>query len=247
MTAFSPPIQQAMVLAAGKGMRMRPLTDKRPKPLVEVGGRAMIDLVLDRLAAAGVERAVVNLYHLGEQIEEHLKDRGTPRICFSREETLLETGGGVRQALHHFGNDAFFVVNGDVVWLDGLEPALLRLAKAWDDQSMDALLLLHPTAHALGYEGLGDFLLDPLGRLKRRQERQIAPFIFAGLQILHPRLFEDTPDGAFSLNVLYDRAIENDRLKGLRHDGEWFHVGTTEALRQVEEELPFLGPTAHYR
>ena len=242
MTASSPPIQQAMVLAAGKGVRMRPLTDKRPKPLVEIRGRSMIDMVLDRLAVAGVKKAVVNLYHLGDQIEEHLKNRRKPRILFSREETLLETGGGVRQALRHFGDEAFYVVNGDVVWLDGVEPALLRLAKAWDDQAMDALLLLHPTAHALGYEGLGDFLLDPLGCLKRRRERQIAPFIFAGLQIFHPRLFEETPEGAFSLNMVYDRAIENDRLRGLRHDGEWFHVGTAEALREVEEALSYLGP-----
>ena len=233
--------RRAMVLAAGLGLRMRPITDSLPKPLVEVRGEAMIDTILNRLAEAGVETAVVNLHHLGDQIEKHLEKRERPKILFSPEEDILETGGGVRQALDKLGDSAFFVINGDVCWLDGRVPALQRLAASWDDAKMDALLLLEPTVYALGYEGqAGDFIMDPSGRLRRRREREIAPFIFAGIQILHPRLFEDAPDGPFSLNLLYDRAQEAGRLWGLRHDGKWFHVGTPEALTQVEQALHYL-------
>jgi MurNAc alpha-1-phosphate uridylyltransferase len=230
-----------MVLAAGFGVRMRPITDNLPKPLIEVRGEAMIDTILNRLAEAGVETAVVNLHHLGDQIEKHLKKRKRPKILFSPEERILETGGGVRQALDKLGDAAFFVINGDVCWLDGRIPALQRLAAAWDDAEMDALLLLEPTVYALGYEGqAGDFIMDPTGRLRRRREREIAPFIFAGIQILHARLFENAPDGPFSLNLLYDRAQEAGRLWGLRHDGRWYHVGTPEALAEAEEALHYL-------
>lgn len=229
--------RRAMVLAAGLGERMRPLTDKLPKPLIKVRGRAMIDTILDRLAAAGVEEAVINLHHLGGMIEDHLKDRAVPRIRYTREAERLETGGGVRNALPLLGEGAFFVVNGDVSWLDGYTPALHRLTEAWDEARMDALLLVHSTAHAVGYEGRGDFILRADGRLRRRQEREVAPFVFAGVQILHPRLFAGAPDGPFSLNRLYDRAEKAERLWGLRHDGEWFHIGTPEQLAEVEEAL----------
>ncbi len=242
-TTGNPPAampHRAMVLAAGLGERMRPLTANTPKPLIEVCGRPMIDTVLDRLAAAGVAEAVVNLHYLGEQIEAHLKDRARPRVVFSREADRLETGGGVRHALPLLGAEAFFVINGDVCWLDSCTPALRRLAAAWDDARMDALLLMHPTAFAVGYEGRGDFILGPDGRLRRRGEREVAPFVFAGLQILHPRLFDDTPEGAFSLNRVYDIAAERERLWGLRHDGEWFHIGTPEHLREVEDALQYL-------
>jgi MurNAc alpha-1-phosphate uridylyltransferase len=216
---------------------MRPLTDTKPKPLITLHGRALIDAILNRLEAAGVKQAVVNLHYLGDQIRAHLRDRARPEVVFSPEETRLETGGGVRHALPLLGSAPFFVVNGDVCWLDGRTSALVRLAHAWDEATMDALLLLHPTAFAVGYEGRGDFMMDPHGTIRRRGEREIAPFVFAGVQILHPRLFEDAPDGPFSLNRIYDRAAERGRLRGLRHDGEWFHIGTPAGLREVEEAL----------
>ncbi len=229
--------QRAMVLAAGLGERMRPITDTLPKPLIELRGRTLLDSILDRLEAAGVPEAVVNLHYLGEMIEARLARRARPRIDFSHEAARLETGGGVRKALPLLGADAFFVINGDVSWLDGHTPALERLAAAWNDEEMDALLLLHPTAFAVGYAGVGDFVLAPDGRMRRRRESEVAPFVFTGIQILHPRLFEDTPEGPFSLNLIYDRAGVAERLWGLRHDGEWFHIGTPEGLRDVEDAL----------
>ncbi len=238
---------RAMVLAAGRGERMRPLTDRVPKPLIQVRGKAMLDWALDRLAAVGVAQAVVNLHHLGEQIEEHLAGREAPKIVFSPEAELLDTGGGITAALPWLGEEAFFAVNGDVVWLDGLKPALQRLAETWNDAEMDALLLLHPVVAAYGYDGAGDFVMDPAGRLRRRREREVAPFVFAGLQVLHPRLFRDVPSGAFSLNLLYDRAAEAERLWGLRHDGQWYHVGTPEALQGVEDALHHLSDGAVQR
>ena len=239
--------ERGMVLAAGRGERMRPLTDRLPKPLVEVHGKAMLDRALDRLAAVGVGQAVVNLYHLGDLIETHLAGRARPDIVFSRETELLDTGGGVRAALVWLGEAPFYVLNGDVVWLDGLTPALVRLAAAWDETRMDALLLLHPTTFAFCYEGQGDFFMDPLGLLRRRGEHEVAPFLFAGVQILHPRLFDSTPEGRFSLNLIYDKAAAAGRLWGLRHDGEWFHVGTPEALRQVDDALHHPGAGAGQR
>ena len=234
-------LKTAMVLAAGLGERMRPITDTIPKPLVPVRGQPMLDIILDRLGDAGVTKAVVNLHYLGDLIEQHLHDRRAPAVAFSKEADRLETGGGVLQALPLLGEDAFYVLNGDVCWLDGLTPALRRLAAAWDPEKMDALLLLHPTAFALGYEGVGDYVMNPEGRLRRRLEREVAPFIFAGIQILHPRLFAGAPGGSFSLNTLYDKAQEEERLWGIRHDGEWFHVGTPESLREVEDALHHFG------
>jgi N-acetyl-alpha-D-muramate 1-phosphate uridylyltransferase len=236
MTAAPAPVR-AMVLAAGKGLRLRPITLSRPKPLVEVGGQAMLDGALDRLAEAGVAEAVVNAHYLGEMIEAHLQGRAHPRIHLSHEAALLETGGGVKKALPLLGEEPFFVVNGDILWRDGKVPALQRLAEAWDAAAMDALLLLQPTATAIGYEGLGDFVMDQLGRLRRRKEGEVAAFLFAGLQILSPSLFADTPDGPFSLNLIYDRALADGRLYGLRHDGTWYHVGTPEDLERVEAAL----------
>ena len=239
--------KKAMVLAAGLGQRMRPLTDKMPKPLVKVLGEPMLDTILDRLQAHGIEKVVVNTHYLGEMIEAHLKDRKRPKIALSPESDLLETGGGVNKALPLLGDEPFFVLNGDVCWLDGLTPALARLATIWNDAEMDALLLLHPTCSAFGYEGIGDYLMDPVGRLRRRQERQIAPFIYAGIQILHPRLFADAPEGSFSLNKLYDKAQQAERLWGLRHDGEWYHVGTPAELRAVEDALHHLAESSGQR
>ncbi len=228
----------AMVLAAGYGTRMRPLTETTPKPLLEVAGRSLLDHILDHLKRAGIEKIVINLHHLGEAIEKHLADFDGAELVFSYErEELLETGGGIKAALPLLGEEPFFAINGDVVWLDGVVPCLQRLAETWDPACMDALLLLHPTITAFGYDGDGDFMMSPDGLLRRRIEREVAAFLFAGVQILHPRLFAGAPDGAFSLNRLYDKAIENQRLHGLRHDGEWFHVGTPAALRLADELL----------
>jgi MurNAc alpha-1-phosphate uridylyltransferase len=233
--------KSAMVMAAGYGTRLRPLTDTVPKAMVKVLGRPMIDVVLDRLVAAGVERAVINLHHLGEVIRDHLQPRKDIEIVYSEEEEILETGGGTKKALPLLGPDPFFVVNAKIIWLNGREDALHRLAKAWDPARMDSLLLLHPTVTAIGYDGPGDFLMDQEGRLQRRPEWEVAPFLYSGVNITHPRLFEASPDGAYSVNILWNRAIEQGRLSGIRHDGEWYHVSTPQHLREVERELGFHG------
>lgn len=227
----------AMVLAAGLGTRMRPITDTVPKPLVKVRGRALLDYAIDRLEAAGVEAVVVNAHYKAEQIAEHLAKRSSPRLTLSTEDDLLETGGGVLKALPYLG-DWFFVVNSDVVWLDGKVPALERLARAWSDEG-DAVLLLQRTTTAIGYEGLGDYFLDKLGVPRRRGEREIAPYIFAGVQILHRRLFAAAASlpAKFSLSRLYDQAQEAGRLRGIVHDGEWYHIGTPDGLAAAEEQL----------
>ena len=231
--------KSAMVLAAGLGTRLRPVTDHRPKPLVEIAGRSLLDHAIDRLEAAGVERVVVNLHYKGEMIAAHLAGRVRPRIEFSREEALLETGGGVKRVLPLL-DDAFFVVNGDILWLDGLTSALGRLTRAFHAQQIDAVLLLQRTITAIGYDGIGDYFLDPLGRPHRRGEREVAPYIFAGIQILHRRLFAGVDDTVFSLKRLYDRAEDAGRLAAIAHDGEWFHVGTPEGLDATRARLAAL-------
>lgn len=228
---------RGMVLAAGLGLRMRPLTRNVPKPLLEVGGATMLDQALDRLQDAGVSDVVVNTHWLPEQIEKHLERRQTPTIVISREDDLLETGGGIAKALPLLGTEPFYAANADVVWRDGTMPALHRLAGAWVDDDMDALLLLASTVRSTGYDGYGDFLMDPVGLLRRRPERVVAPFVFTGVQILHPRLFHDAPAGAFSMNVLYDRALDAGRLFGIAHDGDWYHVGTPPAIAQADAEI----------
>jgi MurNAc alpha-1-phosphate uridylyltransferase len=228
--------KSAMVLAAGLGKRLRPVTDHLPKPLVQVAGRALLDHTLDRLAAARVERVIVNLHYKGEMIAAHLAGRDRPRINFSRETTLLETGGGVRQALNLL-DETFFVVNGDILWLDGFAPALIRLADAFDPAKMDAILLLQRTISAVGYDGTGDYFLDPFGRPSRRREREVAPYIFAGVQVLHRRLFAGVDDTVFSLKRLYDRAEDAGRLAAIVHDGEWFHIGTPQGLEATRARL----------
>jgi N-acetyl-alpha-D-muramate 1-phosphate uridylyltransferase len=228
--------KSAMVLAAGLGTRMRPITDQLPKPLIEIGGRTLLDHIIDRLAATGVERVVVNLHYKGEMIAARLAQRDHPRIELSREETLLETGGGVKHALKLL-DDAFFVVNGDILWLDGFVAALVRLARAFNPKKMDAALLLQRTTSAIGYDGIGDYFLDPFGVPRRRREREVAPYIFAGIQILHRRLFAGTDDTVFSLKRLYDRAEDAARLGAIIHDGEWFHVGTPEGLETTRARL----------
>jgi N-acetyl-alpha-D-muramate 1-phosphate uridylyltransferase len=229
---------RAMVLAAGIGIRMRPLTDRMPKPLVRVGGRALIDYVLDRLAEAGVERAVVNVHHFADQIERHLDGRQRPQVIISDErEQLLDTGGGIVKSLASLGNDPFFLVNADTIWIEGVRPNLERLAAAFDPAKMDCLLLLAPTATSIGYEGRGDFALAPDGRLRRRGEREIVPFVYAGAGILAPALFDNAPAAPFSLTRLFDRAEAQGRLYGLRLEGLWMHVGTPAAIAEAEAAI----------
>lgn len=228
-------ISTAMVLAAGMGTRMQHLTSDRPKPLVVMAGQTLIDRVLDHLTKADVTKIVVNTHYKGDMIAMHLQQR--PNISLSPETVLLETGGGVRNALPLLGEGAFFAVNSDAVWLDGPTPALHRMSEAWDNDEMDALLLLQRTVYIQGETGRGDYFLDSEGYASRRQESAIAPFLFAGVQILHPRLFKNTPDEPFSLNMLYDRAEEAGRLRGIVHDGEWYHVGTPEQREQAEYEI----------
>ncbi len=230
--------RRAMVLAAGLGTRMRPLTETTPKPLVAVGGKALIDHVLDRLAAVGVETAVVNIHHFADQIERHVATRRAPAIIVSDERAeLLDTGGGVVKALPHLGDAPFFHVNSDTLWIDGVKPNLERLAAVFDARVMDALLLLASTATSVGYSGRGDFAMAPDGRLRRRAEREVVPFVYAGVAILSPAMFADAPSGAFSLNLLFDRAAENGRLYGMRLDGVWMHVGTPEAIAAAERAI----------
>jgi N-acetyl-alpha-D-muramate 1-phosphate uridylyltransferase len=228
--------KSAMVLAAGLGTRMRPITDTLPKPLIEIAGRTLLDHAIDRLALAGVERIVVNVHYKAEMVIARLAERVHPKIEISHEDALLETGGGVAHALPLLG-ECFFVVNADVFWLDGTEPALARLAVAFDPARVDAVLLFQRTTNAVGYEGSGDYFLDPLGVPRRRGEREIAPFLFSGVQLLHRRLFDGIAEPRFSLNLLYDRAQRAGRLTAIVHDGEWYHVGTPEGLAATRARL----------
>jgi len=234
----SPSIRFAMVLAAGLGKRMRPITNTLPKPLVSIAGKSMIDYGLDRLAEAGVETAVVNVHYLADQVEAHVRDRTRPAIIISDErDALLDTGGGIAKALPHFNGEPFFVYNSDSTWIEGARPNFELLRQAWQPDRMDILLLLSPTVRAVGYAGPGDFTIDALGRLNRRIEKRVAPFVYAGAAIVHPRAFDDAPQGAFSFNLLFDRAIAGGRLFGMRMDGQWLHVGTPEAIHEAETAI----------
>jgi N-acetyl-alpha-D-muramate 1-phosphate uridylyltransferase len=231
-------IDRAMVLAAGLGTRMRPLTDTLPKPLVPVAGKALIDHVLDRLADSGVTTAVVNVHHKADAIEKHLKGRTRPKIAISDERgALLDTGGGVVKALKLIGDAPFFHINSDTIWIEGVTPNLGRLAAMFDPARMDAVVLLAPTASSIGYEGRGDFAMAADGRLRRRAEREVVPFVYAGAAVLSPALFAGAPRGAFSLNRMFDRAIEAGRLFGLRLEGTWMHVGTPAAIQAAETAI----------
>jgi MurNAc alpha-1-phosphate uridylyltransferase len=230
----------AMVLAAGLGTRLRPLTDHTPKPLIPVAGRTLLDRCLDRLAEAGVKRAVVNIHWLGSQIRDHLRNRRDIDIVISDEsDLLLETGGGIAKALPQLGDGAFLAVNADLIWRDtaGEASALQRLAAGFDPVTMDGVLLLQPHERADGHGGAGDFFLETSGRLRRRGNRPTAPYVYTGVQILQPALFRDAPTGAFSLNILYDRAIAAGRLHGIVHRGDWMDVGTHDGLKHAEMTL----------
>ncbi len=227
----------AMVLAAGLGERMRPLTLTMPKPLVTLAGKTLIDHVLDRLAEAGVRTAVVNVHYLPEQLKSHLKSRrGRPPEALVSDErgVLLDTGGGVKKALPLLGRGPFFIHNADSVWSEGATPALSRMLRNWNPAVMDCLLLLAPVATSIGYAARGDFTMSEDGRLARRGKNEVVPFAFAGVSLCDERLFRDCPEGRFSLNHLWDRALDKGKLYGMRLEGRWMHVGTPAALAEAE-------------
>lgn len=229
-------ITQAMVLAAGEGRRLRPLTDHTPKPLIPVGGKTMLDHALDQLAIVGVKRCVVNTHHLADQIQEHVKNRTSPRVIISHETTLLGTGGGLVKALPHFGGEPFFVLNADIWWRDTSHSSLLHLTQFWDSSKMDALLLLVPVENALGYTGVGDYFLTLKGHASYRQNQPTAPYIFSGIRIIHPRLLAGQEIHPFSIVPLFHKAEEQGRLFGLAYDGGWGDIGTLESLKAINED-----------
>jgi MurNAc alpha-1-phosphate uridylyltransferase len=232
---------RAMMLTAGLGTRMRPLTLTRPKPLIEVAGRSLLDRGVDALQRAGVSQVVVNKHYLADQIDGWAAARATPHIVVQDEEALiLDTGGGVAKALPHLGPDPFFVLNSDSFWVDGPAPALQRMRDAWNDATMDCLLLLARKNHSTGFDGPGDFDMDDTGRLARRSG-ETAEHVYAGAYLVHPRLFRDAPEGEFSMNELWNRALAEGRLHGLVHDGWWLHVGTPDAIALAEDKLRQLG------
>ena len=227
----------AMVMAAGLGKRMRPLTATMPKPMVRVAGKPLIDHTLDRLADAGVARAVVNVHYLADALEAHVTGRASPKVTISDErDALLETGGGMIKA-QGLLPDPFFCLNSDNIWLDGPRNAFADLSMLWDAERMDALVLVVPHKRAANFAGPGDFHLDAAGKVSRRQPGRIAPFIYTGIQLVSHRLLRDAPEGKFSTNILWNRAIEEGRLFGLPFTGDWFEVGTPQAIRPTEEAL----------
>lgn len=227
----------AMVMAAGMGKRMRPLTATMPKPMVRVAGKPLIDHALDRLADSGIMRAVVNVHYLADALEAHVLDREMPKVTISDErEALLETGGGLIKA-QDILPDTFFCLNADNIWLDGPKSAFHDLSARWDPDKMDALLLLVSHARAENFKGKGDFYMDGQGQLKRRQSGRIAPFIYTGIQLVSKRLLRDAPQGKFSTNILWNRAMEEGRLYGVSFTGLWFEVGTPAAIAPTEDAL----------
>lgn len=229
----------AMIMAAGLGKRMRPLTATRPKPLIEVAGKALLDHVLDRLAAAGVKEVVVNVHYLADAVEAHLatRDHGLEVAISDERDLLLETGGGLVHAVDLIDSDPFLAVNSDNLWVDGPADTLKLLASHWDDAKMDALLLLVPLARARNHNGMGDFHMTRTGRLRRRERSRVAPFVFTGIQMVSKRLLKDAPEGPFSTNILWDRAIEAGRCYGAVHQGLWFDVGTPKSIKLTEAAL----------
>jgi len=229
----------AMIMAAGLGKRMRPLTATKPKPLIEVAGQALLDHVLDRLRAAGVEKVVVNVHYLADAVEAHLASRkhGLEVVISDERKLLMETGGGLMQAADLIDADPFLAVNSDNFWVDGPADTLKLLASHWDDAKMDALLLLVPLARAQNHRGMGDFHMDRNGRLRRREKSRVAPFVYTGIQMLSKRLLRDAPDGPFSTNLFWNRAIEEGRCFGAVHQGLWFDVGTPKSIKLTEAAL----------
>ena len=229
----------AMIMAAGLGKRMRPLTATKPKPLIAVAGKALLDHVLDRLRGAGVKKVVVNVHYLADAVEAHLASRkhGLEVVISDERKLLMETGGGLVQAADLIDSDPFLAINSDNLWIDGPADTLRLLASHWDDKKMDALLLLVPLARAQNHRGIGDFHMDRQGRLRRRDKSRVAPFVFTGIQILSKRLLRDAPTGPFSTNVLWNRAIAEGRCFGAVHQGLWFDVGTPRSIKLTEATL----------
>jgi N-acetyl-alpha-D-muramate 1-phosphate uridylyltransferase len=231
--------QTAMIMAAGLGKRMRPLTATRPKPLIEVGGKALLDHVLEKLRGAGVKKVVVNVHYLADALEAHLASRahGLEVVISDERDLLMETGGGLVKAAPVIDSDPFLALNSDNLWIDGPADTLKLLASHWDDSGMDALLLLVPQARAFNHKGMGDFHMDRQGRLRRRARSHVAPFVFTGIQMVSKRLLREAPDGPFSTNLLWDRAIEQGRCFGAVHQGLWFDVGTPKSIPMTEAAL----------
>jgi len=228
----------AIVLSAGLGKRMRPLTATTPKPLIEVDGKSMFARAASRLKDAGLETCVVNVHYLADLVETHArKFEGIDVKISDERDQLLDTGGGIKKALPMLGSDPFILKNSDSFWLEGVRPNLDVLVEAWDDNQMDILRLLAPSVNAVGYDGKGDFQMDKDGRLERRDERSVAPFVYSGTALVHPRLFKDSPEGPFSINLLFDKAIEKGRLYGVEGDGLWLHVGTPQGLADAERAI----------
>ena len=242
---MSNPITRAMIMAAGLGTRMRPLTDDRPKPLVKVRGKALIDHAIDRLVKAGVKTIVVNVHHHAEMLRAHLARRTDVEIVISDESSaLLDSGGGIANVLPLFEGEPFFTHNSDSVWVEGAGSALERMKARWNADVMDSLMLVAPTVNARCYEGRGDFMMDADGQLTRVPEHRVAPFVWIGVQILHPRLFDGAPEGRFSINPLWDKAIEKGRLFGIRLDGIWMHIDRPDAVTDAERFLADLAPAS---
>jgi len=229
----------AMIMAAGLGKRMRPLTATKPKPLIEVNGKALLDHVLDKLRIAGVQKIVVNVHYLADALEAHLATRphGLEVAISDERKLLLETGGGLVQAAPLIDCDPFLALNSDNLWIDGPADTIKLLASQWDGKKMDALLLLVPQARALGHRGMGDFHMDRAGRIRRRAKSHVAPFVFTGIQMVSKRLLREAPEGPFSTNILWDRAIEEGRAFGAVHQGLWFYVGTPQSIPMTEAAL----------
>lgn len=235
-------LRRAMILAAGLGTRMAPLTLETPKPLIKLDGKPLIDHAIERLVAGGVDFIVVNVHYKADQLVEHINRKRTelPKVKFvisDETEELLDTGAGVRKALPLFEDEAFLTYNSDSLWIEGMGSSITRMQSRWNPETMDALMLLAPCATAIGYDGRGDFEMDAWGRLKRRPEMNIAPFVWTGVQIVQSRLFQDAPQGRFSINRQWDRSMSEGRLWGVRLDGVWIHVGTPQALEEAEEFL----------
>lgn len=235
MTGGNKP-NRAFILAAGKGTRLRPYTDDKPKPLVPVNGRAILDYTLDKLENAGVDDVTINLYYLGDRIEKHLGGRKSPAITFSKETALLDTGGGVKKALKNMEDEDFYLINGDALWVDGDEPALDKLAKMWNPDIMDILLLLQPVSTMTLTKGVGDYDLDSEGKAVRAKNKDGA-YMFGGIRITKSDIFEGTPDDAFSFLTLMDEAQRKGRLYGMVHDGQWHHISTPEDLENVNNAM----------
>lgn len=227
-----------MVFAAGLGKRMRPITDRIPKPLVKIAGRTMLDHMLDRFAEIGIKRAIVNVHYLADQLERHLLERKAPEIIISDErDKLLDQGGGIKKVLPLIGDKPFFICNTDAIWLEGARSNLALLRERWDPHAMDVLLLVAASATSVGVDWAGDFLMDAEGRLMRRRESEIAPFVYAGVGIIKPQLFADAKEDAFRLAPYFFAAAESGRLFGHRLDGQWLHVGTPAAVEEAERAI----------